>query len=93
MPGSGSTSKPALFARLVKIEHSVYALPFAYAGAFLAANLSCEMSSSKKVKELVDDARKAHVAILPPAIQRSVWEFEPEADGRGEGARHRGLEG
>jgi len=29
--------KPALFARLVKIEHSVYALPFAYAGAFLAA--------------------------------------------------------
>jgi 4-hydroxybenzoate polyprenyltransferase len=33
----GSTSRPALFARLVKIEHSVYALPFAYAGAFLAA--------------------------------------------------------
>ena len=38
MPGSGSASKPALFARLVKIEHSVYALPFAYAGAFLAAD-------------------------------------------------------
>ena len=37
MPGSVSASKPALFARLVKIEHSVYALPFAYAGAFLAA--------------------------------------------------------
>ncbi len=37
MPGSVSPSKPALFARLVKIEHSVYALPFAYAGAFLAA--------------------------------------------------------
>lgn len=33
-PGRG-TSKPALFARLVKFEHSVYALPFAYAGAFL----------------------------------------------------------
>jgi 4-hydroxybenzoate polyprenyltransferase len=30
-------SRPTLFARLVKIEHSVYALPFAYAGAFLAA--------------------------------------------------------
>lgn len=30
-------SKPALFARLIKIEHSAYALPFAYAGAFLAA--------------------------------------------------------
>lgn len=35
--GSASASKPALFARLVKVEHSVYALPFAYAGAFLAA--------------------------------------------------------
>ena len=37
-PGVGRvTSRPTLFARLVKIEHSVYALPFAYAGAFLAA--------------------------------------------------------
>src|SRR5919109_5124239 len=27
---------PARFARLVKIEHTVYALPFAYVGAFLA---------------------------------------------------------
>ena len=34
--GSASQSRPLLFARLVKIEHSVYALPFAYAGAFLA---------------------------------------------------------
>lgn len=30
-------SRSTLFARLIKIEHSVYALPFAYAGAFLAA--------------------------------------------------------
>ena len=37
-PGSASASKSALFARLVKVEHSVYALPFAYAGAFLAAD-------------------------------------------------------
>ncbi len=39
MPSTGDAgvSKPAQFARLVKIEHSVYALPFAYAGAFLAA--------------------------------------------------------
>jgi len=28
--------RPALFARLVKVEHSVYALPFAYAGAVLS---------------------------------------------------------
>jgi 4-hydroxybenzoate polyprenyltransferase len=29
-------SRVALFARLIKVEHSVYALPFAYAGALLA---------------------------------------------------------
>ncbi len=34
---SAGASRVALFARLIKIEHSVYALPFAYAGAFLAA--------------------------------------------------------
>jgi 4-hydroxybenzoate polyprenyltransferase len=34
--GSAQSSRPLLFARLIKIEHSVYALPFAYAGAFLA---------------------------------------------------------
>jgi 4-hydroxybenzoate polyprenyltransferase len=33
---AGLAAKPALFARLIKVEHSVYALPFAYAGAFLA---------------------------------------------------------
>ena len=37
-PGAArAVSRPTLFARLIKIEHSVYALPFAYAGAFLAA--------------------------------------------------------
>ncbi len=30
--------RAALFARLVKIEHTVFALPFAYVGAFLAVN-------------------------------------------------------
>jgi len=29
---------PARFARLVKIEHTVFALPFAYVGGFLAVN-------------------------------------------------------
>ena len=29
---------PARFARLVKIEHTVFALPFAYIGALLAAD-------------------------------------------------------
>lgn len=31
-----AVSRPRLFARLIKVEHSVYALPFAYAGAFFA---------------------------------------------------------
>lgn len=42
-PGAPSreatASKPALYARLIKVEHSVYALPFAYAGAFLGAGV------------------------------------------------------
>jgi 4-hydroxybenzoate polyprenyltransferase len=32
------TAYPLLFARLVKIEHTVFALPFAYVGAFLAVD-------------------------------------------------------
>ena len=34
--GSTPAVLPARFARLVKIEHTVFALPFAYVGAFLA---------------------------------------------------------
>ena len=36
--GSAPAPLPARFARLVKIEHTVFALPFAYVGAFLAAD-------------------------------------------------------
>jgi 4-hydroxybenzoate polyprenyltransferase len=35
---SSALHLPGHFARFVKIEHSVFALPFAYAGAFLALN-------------------------------------------------------
>jgi DNA polymerase-3 subunit alpha len=49
--------------------------------AFTAANLSCEMSDSDKVKQFVDDARRAGIAMLPPHIERSDWEFEPEEGG------------
>src|SRR2546430_6052753 len=38
MTASTSTPLPARFARLVKIEHTVLALPFAYVGAFLAVD-------------------------------------------------------
>ncbi len=50
-----------------------------FRSAFLAANLSCEMSNSAKVREFVEDAKKSGVEILAPSIERSVWEFEPEA--------------
>jgi 4-hydroxybenzoate polyprenyltransferase len=36
--GSAPAPLPARFARLVKIEHTVFALPFAYVGAFLAVD-------------------------------------------------------
>jgi DNA polymerase-3 subunit alpha len=45
---------------------------------FLAANLACEMQSSDKIKEFVDDARRAGIPVLPPDIERSQWEFRPE---------------
>jgi 4-hydroxybenzoate polyprenyltransferase len=35
-PPAHPAGKIRLFARLIKVEHSVFALPFAYAGAFLA---------------------------------------------------------
>ena len=38
MTAVGLTPLPARFARLVKIEHTVFALPFAYVGAFLAVS-------------------------------------------------------
>jgi DNA polymerase-3 subunit alpha len=45
---------------------------------FLAANMSCEMQSSDKIKEFVDDARAAGIRVLPPDVARSTWEFLPE---------------
>ncbi len=48
---------------------------------FLAANLSCEMESSDKIRTLLDDARRAGIAIQPPDIQHSEWEFAPEGSG------------
>ncbi len=45
---------------------------------FLAANLSCEMQSSDKIKEFADDARQAGIRVLPPDVARSQWEFLPE---------------
>jgi DNA polymerase-3 subunit alpha len=49
--------------------------------AFLAANLSCEMGDSDKVRDFLDDARRAGIGIRPPDIERSAWEFEADGDG------------
>jgi 4-hydroxybenzoate polyprenyltransferase len=38
MASLSATALPVRFARLVKIEHTVFALPFAYVGAFLAVD-------------------------------------------------------
>ncbi len=46
--------------------------------AFMAANLSCEMGDSDKVKDLMDDCRKAKITVNPPCATRSGWEFIPE---------------
>lgn len=63
MPGSGSSSKPALFARLIKVEHSVYALPFAYAGAFLAAGGAPTLSQLTWITVAMVGARSAAMAL------------------------------
>ncbi|MEZ5974106.1 MAG: DNA polymerase III subunit alpha [Planctomycetota bacterium] len=49
--------------------------------AFLAANFSCEMGDSAKVKNFLDDCKKARVSVLPPSIMWSTWDFEPEGEG------------
>ena len=48
---------------------------------FLAANMSCEMQSSDKIKDFLDDARRTRIRILPPDVRASEWEFVPEGEG------------
>ncbi|MDG2142035.1 MAG: DNA polymerase III subunit alpha [Planctomycetota bacterium] len=45
---------------------------------FLAANLSCEMQDSDKLKKLLDDGRRAGIEALTPDIRHSEWHFVPE---------------
>ncbi len=49
--------------------------------AFMAATFSCDMGNSDKVAMLVNDCRQMDVAILPPDMNTSDWEFLPENDG------------
>jgi DNA polymerase-3 subunit alpha len=48
---------------------------------FLAANMSCEMQSSDKIKEFLDETRSLGMPLLLPDIERSQWEFMPEGEG------------
>jgi len=51
-----------------------------YRCEFLAANMSCEMSDSDKIKALIDDARSAGIEVLPPDLRHSMWGFVPEEE-------------
>lgn len=67
MPQAGgvpdAVTKPRLFARLVKVEHSVYALPFAYVGAFLAADGPPTWSQLLWITVAMVGARSAAMAL------------------------------
>ncbi|MDF1797589.1 MAG: DNA polymerase III subunit alpha [Planctomycetota bacterium] len=45
---------------------------------FLAANLSCEMQDSDKLKKLIDDGRRAGIEFLQADVMHSEWHFVPE---------------
>ncbi len=49
-----------------------------YAIEFTAANLTVESSNSDKIKEFVDEARRAGVSILPPSVNHSQRYFGVE---------------
>jgi len=46
--------------------------------AFMAATLSCDMGNSDKIAGLITDCQRMDIAILPPHINHSEWEFVPE---------------
>jgi DNA polymerase-3 subunit alpha len=39
------------------------------------------MNDSDKVRDFLEDAREAGIALFPPDVARSAWEFEPEGSG------------
>jgi len=51
-----------------------------YPQAFMAATLSCDMSNNDKIASLVSDCRSMELAILPPHVNISDWEFLPEGE-------------
>ena len=49
-----------------------------YPQAFMAATLTCDMGNSDKVAALVTDCKAMDIAMLPPDVNASDWEFLPE---------------
>ena len=47
---------------------------------FMAALLSCEMESTERISEHVDDARRQKIEVLPPDVNRSEIEFGIDGD-------------
>jgi DNA polymerase-3 subunit alpha len=52
-----------------------------YPQEFLSATLTNESSSSEKVAEFIKEANKLKIAIYPPSINKSFYEFTPEGSG------------
>ncbi len=73
--------RPALFARLVKVEHSVYALPFAYAGAVLAEQRIPSWSTLFWITVAMVAARSAAMA-LNRLIDAGIDARNPRTAGR-----------
>ena len=52
-----------------------------YMAEFLAANMTLEITDLKKVTELIDEAEKQGIPVLPPDINESEVEFTVNKDG------------
>ncbi|MCA9094067.1 MAG: DNA polymerase III subunit alpha, partial [Planctomycetaceae bacterium] len=46
-----------------------------YPPEFMAALLSCEMESTERINEHIDDCRHMKIKVLPPDVNASHWEF------------------
>ena len=60
---------PRLFASLVKIEHTIFALPFAYIGAFLAVDGVPSASDLVWITVAMIGARSLAMALWPQALR------------------------
>ena len=52
-----------------------------YAGEFMAATLTSEMSDSARIVTLIEESRRLGLEILPPDVNRSEWRFTLEDRG------------